>query len=171
MHLDTISGGNLQYMLLNDNSDVTTKVQQGSLDVNYAGLSTVQTSIVVALKGASVGVALDEKQQYFVEAILTSYLVEKTVGLMNAVVCGASIVSQRGPKVGRRQIRNLQDASSGDGWIELTVDVFATLTPPYTGGSSFVEVLLSTFRSSQQDFITDLQTDFYQKEFQINWKI
>jgi hypothetical protein len=171
MHLDTISGGNLQYILLDHSSDVTSKVQQGALDVDYAGLSTLKASIVLALKGRSVGLALNREQQYFVQEILTAYLAEKTVGLMNAVVCGTSIANQRGPGVGQRQIRSLQDASTGDGWIELTFDVFATLTPPYTAGASFDQVILSPFRSSQKDFITDLQTDIYRPEFQLQGKL
>ena len=171
-HSAAIAGGNLNYLLLSSSDKVSAMVQQGTLDVQYSGHSTMKASILVALQGVPVGRPLDKLQQGFVEEVATAYGAEQMVGVVDASIVGTTITNQRGPGISRRIQRNLQNSSavdgsgdgSVDGWIELTIDVLAIYVPPYTGAADFGETVLSSFRTKQNDFVDDLKTARYRPD-------
>ena len=154
-HLNTIAGGHLHYLLLHHGIEVTRQVQQGTIEVDYAGLHTLQTTILVAFKGVPVGIPMDKEQKHFVEQITTEYLEGQTVGLTNAVIIGTQITNQRGADFSQRRIRNLQEASYG--WVELSVDVLAMYVPPYTGSADFEAVVVEAFRHHHKRYMEDLK--------------
>jgi Ubiquitin interaction motif len=155
-HLNTIAGGNLEYLVYQYNDDLTNRIQRGNLDAQYSGRTTITATVLIAFKGTPIGELLDSEQQRFVETITSSFIAEGLVGLTNVNVVGSKIIYQNGPGVSSS--RRLQEISSqADNWIELTVDVLATLTPPYKGNVEFDELVLSSFRNSREDYIYDLK--------------
>ena len=89
------------------------------------------------------------------------------MGVVDATIVGTTITNQRGPGISQRNLRNLQNSSSADGWIELTVDVLAIHPPPYTGAAEFGDIILSSFRSRQNDFVDDLKAARYRPDSQV----
>jgi hypothetical protein len=102
-HLNTISQGNLQYMLLQHANNVTEWMHQGSMEIEYAGMETVTASILVRIEGIPAindggngkSKTMTNEQKHYTEDVMASFLEEKTMSQSNAIVLGANITSQR----------------------------------------------------------------------------
>jgi len=157
-HKNTISPGNLKYLLLQNAPEVKRQAQQSTIQVEYAGYQPLQTSIFVAFKGIPAGVPMDGAQKLFVEQVTTDYLDQQTVGLSNVMVIGTKITNQRGRGFDQRRIRSLQEDSAEDDWVEFSIDVLGMLLPPYVGNADFGDIVDDAFRYDRKGYIEDLKT-------------
>lgn len=157
-HKNTISPGNLKYLLLQNAPEVKRQAQQSTIQVEYAGFQPLQTSIFVAFKGIPAGVPMDGAQKLFVEQATTDYLDQQTVGLSNAMVIGTKITNQRGRGFDQRRIRSLQEDSAEDDWVEFSIDVLGMLLPHYVGNADFGDIVDDAFRYDRKGYIEDLKT-------------
>jgi hypothetical protein len=168
-HKATITGGQLQYILLHQAPEITERAQQGTIRAIYAGHQPLQTSIFVAFKGVPAGVAMDNEQKLFLEQVTTDYLDEQTVGFTNVNVIGTKITNQRGPYTTQRHLRSLQEEEAGhDDWIELSIDVLAMLVPPYAGKTDFINIVDDAFRYDRKGYIEDLKTGRHRPGSQVH---
>jgi hypothetical protein len=163
-HRNTISPGNVKFLLLQQASNVTEWMHQGRLEIEYVGMETMTAQILLTLEGISGTTTnsdiLNDEQKHYIEDVITSFLEEMTMSQSNAVVLGANITSQRGHGSDHvddnRSLKQMNNC-----WVELSVDVFAAYSSPYTGNVQFEMIIISSFRSQASDFIYDLTTRHY----------
>jgi Zn-finger nucleic acid-binding protein len=162
-HRDTISQGTVQYMLLQQASNMTEWMHKGKIEIEYSGMETIMATILLKIEGASAidgggSKTMNKEQKKYTEDVITSFLKESTMSQSNARVLGSNITSQKGSN---EKDRDVDLSVKQINWIELTVNVFAIFSPPFTGSIKFDMIVISSFRSQASDFIYDITTRHY----------